>query len=122
MIAVAGDVDMATAPELHARLCDAIDAGTGEAGRVLVADLSQVTFMDASGLTALLRCEAHACGARLQLAAPHPRVARLLCITGLDRHFEVCPPEPVTKFLPSADQGLEQRAYRHPAMEPAETG
>jgi anti-anti-sigma factor len=48
VIAVAGDVDMATAPELHARLCDAVDAGTGEAGRVLVADLSQVTFMDAS--------------------------------------------------------------------------
>jgi anti-sigma B factor antagonist len=116
VVAVAGDVDVATATDLHAHLCDAVNAGAGEAGRVLVADLSHVTFMDASGLTALLRSEAHAhaCGARLQLAAPHPRVTRLLCITGLDRHFEVCPPEPVTGFLASAG--------RHPPMEPAETG
>jgi hypothetical protein len=58
----AGDIDLATAPDLHTHLCAAIDAMISNAGGVVIVDLSAVTFMDASGLTALIRAEARACG------------------------------------------------------------
>jgi anti-anti-sigma factor len=59
----------------------------------VVVDLSEVIFMDARGLTALLRAEAHARdrGARLHLTALPPPLTRLLHITRLDQHFDLRP-------------------------------
>lgn len=100
LVAVAGDIDLATAPDLHTHLCAAIDAMISNVGGVVIVDLSAVTFMDASGLTALIRAEARACerGARLRLRAQAPCVTRLLQLTGLGRHFQVCPTSTGDRF------------------------
>jgi anti-sigma B factor antagonist len=50
VVEVSGEVDMATAPELRARLLDAIAEGDG----VIVVDLAQVDFMDSSGFAVLV--------------------------------------------------------------------
>jgi anti-sigma B factor antagonist len=51
-VVVAGDVDLASAPSVDA----AIEAAIGTAGPMgVVVDLSQVTFLDSSGISALLR-------------------------------------------------------------------
>lgn len=49
-IAVAGELDLVTAPELSRAL-----NRERVAGRPALLDLSQVTFMDSTGLTAILR-------------------------------------------------------------------
>jgi anti-anti-sigma factor len=92
VVGVAGDIDISTAPALDAYLTDAIIPDGGD----LVVDLSAVTFMDACGLSVLLRADSRAAkaGGRLRLAAPTPAVIRLLAITRLDRHFATYPTSP----------------------------
>jgi len=81
-----GEIDLYTAPLLDSALREAID---GDAELVVV-DLSDVTFMASSGLTALLsaldrarqqRCE-------LRLAGGGRAVQRPLQAAGLEDHFE----------------------------------
>ncbi|MFD5823837.1 STAS domain-containing protein [Lentzea sp. NPDC060358] len=53
-------------------------------------DVSQVTYCDSSGLSALVRSRARAGGmtGSLRLTSPSPSVRRLWDITGLTRMFE----------------------------------
>jgi anti-sigma B factor antagonist len=92
VVAVAGEIDICTAPAVTAYLLDAADTSSND-GSDLVVDLSAVTFMDASGLTALLRADhqAQRAGERLRLAAPTARITRLLAITHLDLYFNLYP-------------------------------
>ncbi len=91
IVAIAGDIDACTAPAMLAYVLNAADSDGGAGGSDLVMDLSAVTFMDASGLSALMRADAGArqAGRQLRLAAPTARVARLLAITRLDLHFDL---------------------------------
>jgi anti-sigma B factor antagonist len=79
VVRVAGDLDLATAPRLSSAVLD--DVGC----RRLVVDLSAVTFLGSTGLSALL-----ACGEDRVLrlvGVEHRPVARPLAITGLDALF-----------------------------------
>jgi anti-anti-sigma factor len=82
LIAVAGEVDYASVAGLRVRLFR-----LAAAGRPLVADLDQVTFIDAAGLGALAaaasRAAAH--GASLRVVCARPRIRRLFRVTGLDQ-------------------------------------
>ena len=81
VIAVAGELDIATAPKLCARL-DASRAGRKP--RLLV-DLTEVDFCDSTGLRALLGAasEVRAHGGRFAIVCPPSGdVARLLEIVG----------------------------------------
>ena len=81
VIAVAGELDIATAPELCARL-DA--TRSGRRPRLLV-DLTDVDFCDSTGLRALLGAasEVRAHGGRFAIVCPPTGdVARLLGIVG----------------------------------------
>jgi anti-sigma B factor antagonist len=81
VLAVVGDVDLATAPAFRVLLEFA-----AEASATVVVDLSDVQFMDCSGLPPLL--EAHArLGERLRLRGLQPAVQRLLLLTGLGPLF-----------------------------------
>ena len=93
IVAIAGDIDACTAAAMLAYVLNAADSDGGVGGSDLVMDLSAVTFMDASGLSALTRAEggARQAGRQLRLAAPTARVARLLAITHLDLHFDLYP-------------------------------
>jgi anti-sigma B factor antagonist len=86
LLDVAGELDLATAPSLTAALQAALASGARE----IWIDLSGVTFMDSSGLHALLavRDQLHD-GRRLVLIAPPGRVRRLLELTGVDGIFAV---------------------------------
>jgi anti-sigma B factor antagonist len=91
-----GDLDIATAPAITARL----DPLTATAHPDLVVDLREVTFVDCSGLAALCRARRRTLdrGGRLRLVVDSPRLLRTLRATRLVHAFDVyaaLPAEPV---------------------------
>lgn len=89
VIAVSGEVDIATAPEMHAAVAAAI-ARCPEGGAV-AADLTAVTFMDSSGLRALLAGHrlAGEAGVRFVVVADRPPVTRLFELTRVADELDV---------------------------------
>jgi anti-anti-sigma factor len=83
-----GDLDIASTPALRERLLGVLSPGV----RLLVIDLSGVSFCDVAGLAVLIGTQrrARARGVTVRLAAPRPQMARLLRITGLDRSLTIC--------------------------------
>ena len=84
-----GEVDRATVQELEQTL---LGVGEDLAG-ALVVDLTGCTFLDASGLTALIttRKRLHRSSRRLALVLSNPSVLRIFEITALDQLFEIYP-------------------------------
>ena len=82
-----GDLDVATIPALRERLFGVL----GLAGRLLIIDLSRVSFCDVAALAMLIgaRRRASGLGITVRLAAPRPQMAKLLRITGLDRNLAI---------------------------------
>jgi len=76
--AVAGELDVLTAPELNLALA-------GVVGDVVL-DLAGVTFMDSSGLALVAhrRCAARARGHRLTVAGMRPHLLQAFAMAGLD--------------------------------------
>lgn len=109
-ILVAGELDMATAPQL----LDAVQAVVREGGAPgIVIDLFGVAFMDSSGLSALLRCQraAGAAGCEFMLALPLPRpVERVIDISGVRPSFifESSPPAAGPSQSPMPDESQHQ--------------
>jgi anti-sigma B factor antagonist len=88
MLRVGGEVDLATSPQLHAKLVDLVEVG--EAGSVVV-DLTPVAFMDSTGLGVLLAAHkrARANGRRVLLVCPGGPVLRVLRLTGMDKVLSI---------------------------------
>lgn len=85
LVTVAGEIDIATAPQLCARLTE-----LASSGQPVIVDLAQVSFSDAAGLRVLAAArQAAAASGSLQLAGPQPQMRRLLAISGLDSHIPV---------------------------------
>lgn len=87
MVLVRGEVDLATAPEL-----DEVLAAIGASDGPVVVDLSEVSFLDSSGLSVLVR--SHQClrasgGDGLRLVVTRPATQRVLDATGLTEVFEI---------------------------------
>jgi anti-sigma B factor antagonist len=86
VIAVHGELDLATAPRLKWPLVDALDSGRR---RVLV-DLAGVTFMDSTALGVLIGVRRSLKPeARMAIVCTHPDVLRIFEISGLDLAFEI---------------------------------
>jgi anti-sigma B factor antagonist len=89
ILAVTGEVDLASAPELRQRLL----ALAGRGSHRVVVDLTSVSFIDSTGLgvlvSALKRFRSE--GGDLRLAVDRPQIAKVLEITGLDTVFVVAP-------------------------------
>ncbi|KAB2371558.1 STAS domain-containing protein [Actinomadura montaniterrae] len=86
VIALDGELDIASAPSLRERL----HAALIDTGPYVVIDLSGVAFCDASGLALLVDARRRVRpGGTVVLAAPRPQLLRLLQVTGLDRVFTV---------------------------------
>jgi anti-sigma B factor antagonist len=81
VIAVDGELDMTAAPDLRAAIGAAIDAGA----TALVVDLSEVTFIDSTGIGVLLaaRHRLQRSGGSLDLVCTEPNVLRVLEIVGV---------------------------------------
>jgi anti-anti-sigma factor len=96
VLAVRGELDLTTAPELITHL---EAAPSGSAAAVIV-DLTAVTFLDSSGMTALVRARRSLDEADMALTLvcdPESRPSRALAVSGLDALFEI---------RPSLDQAL----------------
>jgi anti-anti-sigma factor len=83
-----GDLDITTTAALRERLFGLLGPGV----RLLIIDLSGVSFRDAAGLAVLISTQRRAAARRitLRLAAPAPQTAKLLRLTGLDRRLTIC--------------------------------
>jgi anti-anti-sigma factor len=83
-----GELDIATVPALRERLLGVLRPGV----RLVIVDLSGVSFCDVAGLAVLIGTQrrAAAYGIIVRLAAPSHQVTKLLRITGLDRSFTIC--------------------------------
>lgn len=84
---VSGDVDLATADELHA----AGEQALSELCSTLRIDLSDVTFLDSTGLGALIRIRNAAEPRPVILESPRPNVMRVLEVTAMDQVFTIEP-------------------------------
>lgn len=89
VVAVAGEIDVATAPRFRERLIDLI----GQGRHRIVVDMSWVEFIDSTGLGVLIgalkRIRSHE--GDLRLVIDDRRVLKVFEITGLDQVFEVHP-------------------------------
>ena len=82
---VSGDVDLSTAPLLEQQLKELIEDGA----RAIVLDITDLKFIDAAGLSVLVRAadRLRRCGGGLQLRSPSRSVRQTLLMTGLDTVF-----------------------------------
>ncbi len=82
-ILVAGEIDIDCAEDFARVGCLALESN---AVRRLTVDLTAVTFMDSTGLSALIRMNlaATASSKRFDIRDPSPQVRRLIAMTGLD--------------------------------------
>lgn len=83
LITVSGEVDLATSPELDTEIIAAIDSGATS----VVIDLTDVSFMDSSGLGVIVRALKRCREAEndLDLVITNERVLKVFGITGLDQ-------------------------------------
>jgi anti-sigma B factor antagonist len=97
IVAVAGELDIATVTQLRECL-----SSLAASGRPLVADLDRVSFVDSAGISALVgaarRAAAH--GASLHAVCAQPHIRRVFTLTGLDRQI------PLARTLDGALQAL----------------
>ncbi len=104
LLAVSGEIDIATAPRLIAVLNDAVTDGAGSDGSVVI-DLTDVPFMDSTGLALLIDAQ------------------RRLSSRG--RGFAVvCPPGPLMRVFETTDMvdRLGVHAEREDAVRAAGRG
>ena len=82
LVRLPAEIDLASAAELR----DDMLAALNRDGAHLVVDALDVTFMDSSGVNALVRARERAAmlGGSLHVVTRHPAVRRVLQITGLE--------------------------------------
>lgn len=82
-----GSLDLATAPSLRAALIEAANEGKHD----IIVDLTELEFLDSTGLGALIGAHRRALenGGRVRLIVRDGPIQRLLNITGLMRIFAV---------------------------------
>jgi anti-sigma B factor antagonist len=93
VIRLAGELDLATVPQLR----QVLDAHA-RSGQTMVIDLRDIDFVDSMGLAALVRARhrALARGAKLELVTPPESVYKVFTLTRLDQLFEWVPQPPRT--------------------------
>jgi anti-sigma B factor antagonist len=89
LFGLGGTLDIATSPTLRAALLEAADRSNHE----IVVDLTQLEFLDSTGLGALIGAHKRAAehGGSVRLVAHEGQILRLLRITGLLDVFSVYP-------------------------------
>jgi anti-sigma B factor antagonist len=89
LIAVRGEIDLFTAPDLKATLLGAIDAGKNR----IVVDLTDTAFLDSTALGVLIGAikRVRARDGALTIVNVDPNIAKTFEITGLDQIFTISP-------------------------------
>ena len=103
LIELSGELDLAGAPEVDGVL------STVEAERpsLVVVDLSRLTFIDSSGLNLLVGVDARLRdrGVRLRIVRGRAQIARLLALTGTDRHLPLVDRVPTGSWAVTSGAG-----------------
>ena len=92
VLEVRGEADVYSSPTLRDRLMDLLDTGSPDAvAPVVVVDLSEVGFIDSTGLGTLVAAHKRAAdqNGALPVVCAQDRILKLLRITGLDDVFEI---------------------------------
>ncbi len=88
-IAVRGELDLSTAPELEGPLEETLDSGEGS----ILIDLSQCEFIDSTGIALIVRAwqrlDSGENGRPLVICSDNEQVRRVLEITGLELSIPV---------------------------------
>ena len=89
VVAVAGEIDLFTAPELKAALGEALDSGHTR----IVVDLAETTFLDSTALGVLIGAvkRLRSRDGVLTIVNTDPNIAKTFEITGLDQIFTIRP-------------------------------
>jgi anti-sigma B factor antagonist len=87
VVAVRGEIDLFTAPELKTALGEAIEAGKSR----IVVDLGETTFLDSTALGVLIGTVKRLRGndGRLTIVNVDQNIAKTFEITGLDQIFTI---------------------------------
>jgi anti-sigma B factor antagonist len=104
ILSVDGEIHVSSAPEFSGALNATIESGRTH----LVLDLSNVTFIDSTGLSVLLNAlrRVTRAGGRLAVVCSNPTVLRLFEITRLDSTFDLhAGVEPALRAVQPADAG-----------------
>ena len=85
VLALAGEIDLAHAPELDGELRSLVEEGTTR----IIVDLLEVPFLESTALGVLLKHsrQLRMNGGDLTLVTDDVRVMRVMKITGLSKHF-----------------------------------
>jgi anti-sigma B factor antagonist len=103
ILSIAGELDIATVPRVRGALASPAVAGAD----TVVVDLTEVTFMDSTGLAAVLELEREltARGGRLVIACPEGPARLLLDVTGVAARLELHPTRAGAQAAISAPPG-----------------
>lgn len=95
VVAVCGELDILTAAAFGGFL----DIAASRPGQLVVVDLAEVAFLDASALRQLARIlpRLRAAGSDLAIVSPSPTVYKALDLTGFTARIHVEPPTPQDK-------------------------
>jgi anti-sigma B factor antagonist len=106
VVAVTGEIDLFTAPELKAALGEAIEAGR----RRIVVDLSDTTFLDSTALGVLIGTvkRLRSRDGRLTLVNTDANIAKTFEITGLDQIFAIFATRDEAVVALDADEPIRQ--------------
>lgn len=87
VVAVTGELDVFTAPQLEAALQELISQGRAD----IVVDLSGVEFLDSTGLGVMVKALkwAREAGGGLRVVATQERITKVFTITGLDEVMQL---------------------------------
>ena len=89
VVAVRGEIDLFTAPELKSALAEAIESGHTR----IVVDLTDTTFLDSTALGVLIGAvkRLRSRDGRLTIVNVDDNIAKTFEITGLDQIFPISP-------------------------------
>ena len=89
VVTLAEEIDVTIADEIREHLLSVVNQGA----TTLIVDMSQTTFCDSAGVTALVRAHRRATedGTKFRAVVTSPAVSRVLEITGVDRLIDIYP-------------------------------
>ena len=87
VLAVGGEIDVYTAPQLRQRLIELVEAGQAH----IIVDMEQVEFLDSTGLGVLVGGlkRVRALDGSLRLVCAQERILKIFRITGLEKVFGI---------------------------------
>ena len=100
---VAGELDIATAPELERTLLE-----SQQLAHLTVLDLRELAFMDSAGVHAIVNAslQARQDGGRLVLVRGRPDIYRMFTLTGSTDDVDIADPDPVQPAARTAQRSL----------------